>query len=126
MNAEIRAIAEECAQPKSSVPESALLQLRPYIEGFLDANWLSIKLNDYENWASKDSDPFLQRSLLHRPPRFNMLAASIWAARNWESIYKEDPSFRLPGGAKRLINIACSLAVLELHADQLLDSKARE
>ena len=126
MNAEIRAIAEQCSQPKSSVPDLALLQLRPYIEGFLDVNWLNIKLNDYENWASKNSDPFLQRSLLHRPPGFNMVAVSIWAARDWENKYKEEPSFRPPMGAKRLISIACSLAVLELHAGQLLDSEARE
>jgi len=48
------------------------------------------------------------------------------ATRDWESIYKEDPSFKLPGGARRLVNIACSLAVLELHTGQLLDSEARE
>jgi len=68
----------------------------------------------------------LQRTLLHSPPGFNMLAASIWAARDWEKIYKDEPSFRVPAGAKRLINIACSLAVLELHAGQLLDQQARE
>jgi len=55
-----------------------------------------------------------------------MLVASIWATRDWESIYKEDPSFKPPGGARRLVNIACSLAVLELHAGQFLDSEARE
>lgn len=56
----------------------------------------------------------------------NMLVASIWAARSWEKVCREDPSFRPPGGAKRLINVACSLAVLELHAGAILDSPALE
>jgi len=103
-----------------------VLHLRPYIEGFLDTNWLENELKEYKNWALKNSHPVLQRSLLHRPLGFNMLVASIWATRYWESIYKEDSSFGLPGGARWLVNIACSLAVLELHAGQFLDSKARE
>lgn len=119
MNEPIRSIAEQCSQPNSSLHESSLLQLRPYIEDFFDANWLNTKLKDYENWASKNSDPFLQRSLLHRPLGFNMLAASIWAAREWENIHKEDPSFGPPMGAKRLASIASSLAVLELYAGKL-------
>jgi hypothetical protein len=126
MDAKIRAIAEQCSRLNTGIPESALFQLRPYIEDFLDANWLEDKLGEYENWASKNSDPVLIRSYLHRPFGFNMLVASIWAARDWERIRKEDPSFSLPSGAKRLVNVACSLAVLELHADQLLDSEARE
>jgi len=125
MNEEIRSIAEHCSRPGPGMHESVLLQLRPYIEDFLDPNWLNSKLKDYEEWASKNSDPFLQRSLLHRPLGFNMLAASIWAARDWEKICKEDPSFRPPMGAKRLASIASSLAVLELHAGQLLDLEAR-
>lgn len=126
MNETIRSLAEQCSQPNSGVQEQALFQLRPYIEGFLDTNWLEGELNKYKNWASKNSDPFLQRSLLHRPAGFNILVASIWAARDWESIYKEDSLFGLPGGARWLINVACSLAVLEYHADHLLDSEARE
>jgi len=126
MNKEICCIAEQCSKPKSGVHELALLQLRPYIEGFLDATWISSELKKYEAWAAKNSDPFLQRSLLHSPPGFNMLAASIWAARDWEKIYKDQPSFSVPAGAKRLVNIACSLSVLELYAGQLLDQKARE
>lgn len=126
MNETIRSIAEQCSQPNTGVHEQALLQLRPYIEGFLDTNWLEGELNKYKNWASKNSDPFLQRSLLHRPAGFNILAASVWAARDWENIHKEDPSFSLPGGARWLANVACSLAVLEYHAGHLLDSEARE
>lgn len=126
MNKEIRSIAEQCSKPKSGVHELALLQLRPYVESFLDATWLSTELKIYETWASKNSDPFLQRALLHSPPGFNMLAASIWAARDWEKIYKDEPSFGVPAGAKRLVSIACSLAVLELQAGQLLDQQARE
>lgn len=126
MNETIRSIAKQCCQPKSGVQEQALFQLRPYIESFLDANWLEGELKKYKNWASKNSDPFLQRSLLHRPAEFNILAASIWAARDSESIYKEDYSFGLPGGARWLINVACSLAVLEYNADHLLDSEARQ
>jgi hypothetical protein len=108
------------------VHELTLLQLQPYIEGFLDTRWLSIKLKEYENWASKNSDPSLQRRLLHRPSGFNMLVASIWAARNWKNIYKNEPSFKPPAGAKRLISIACSLAILELHAGQLFDQEVRQ
>lgn len=125
MNDEIRSIAEQCSQPSPGIPHLALLQLRPYIESFFDPNWLDSKLRYYREWASKNSDPFLQRSLLHRPLGFNMLVASIWAARNWENIYKEDPNFRPSMGAKRLANIASSLAVLELHAGHLLDFEAR-
>jgi hypothetical protein len=126
MNYEIRSIAEQCSQSQPRVRELALLELRPYMEDFLDASWLNIKLREYENWASNNSDPFLQRSLLHRPPGFNMLVASIWAARDWENVYKKESSFRPPGGAKRLINFACSLAILELHAGQLLDLTTRK
>src|SRR4030042_864892 len=126
MNEIIGSIGEQCSHLKSGVNEQALFQLRPYIEGFLDTKWLESELRKYQDWASRNSDPSLQRSLLHRPSGFNMLAASIWAARDWESIHKTDSSFRAPMGAKRLINIACSLAVLELHAGQLLGSEARE
>ncbi len=125
MNKEIRSIAEECSKLKSGVHESSLLQLRLYIENFLDTTWLNTELKEYETWALKNSDPFLQRSLLHSPPGFNNLVASIWAARDWEKIYKDDPSFRVPAGAQRLGNIACSLAVLELWAGHLLDQPAR-
>lgn len=127
MNERIRSIAEQCSQPKSVVHKEALFQLRPYVEGFLDANWLEIELKKYENWASKNSDSFLQYSLLHRPTGFNILVASIWAAREWERIYsKEDSTFRLSGGAAWLLNVACSLAVLEYCAGQWLDLEARE
>jgi len=126
MNEEIRAIAEQCSKPKSGVHELALLQLCPYIENFLDATWLNTELKKYETWALKNSDPFLQRSLLHSPPGFNILVASIWAARDWEKIYKDDHSFRVPAGAQRLGNIACSLAVLEFWAGHLLDQQARD
>ncbi|MBN2186611.1 MAG: hypothetical protein JW732_04070 [Dehalococcoidia bacterium] len=122
----IRSIAEQCSQPKGGVDEEAALHLRPYIESFLDSTWLENELNQYKNWASKNSDPVLQRNFLHRPLGFNMLAASIWVARDWEAIHKEDPSFKLPIGARRLLNIACSLAVLEYHAGQFLDQNARE
>lgn len=54
-----------------------------------------------------------------------MLTAMIWAARSWEEAYKKETSFSPPGGAKRLIPIACSMAVLELHAGKNLDSVAR-
>ena len=98
MNEIIGSIAEQCSHLKSGVNEQALFQLRPYIEGFLDTKWLENELRKYQDWASRNSDPSLQRSLLHRPLGFNMLVASIWAARDWENIYKEDPSFGLPGG----------------------------
>ena len=126
MNEEIRSIAEHCLTRKSGVHESALVKLRPYVESFLDATWLNMELKKYQTWALKNSDPSLQRALLHTPPGFNMLAASIWAARDWERIYKADPAFRIPTGSKWLVNIACSLAVLELKAEQLLEQQARD
>ena len=125
MNEQVRSIAEQCSKPEARVNELSLLELRPYVESFLDSNWLNNKLKEYEIWASENSDPVLQRNRLHRPFGFNMLVASIWAARSWENIYKEEPSFEPPSGAKRLISIACSLAVLELHAGQLLDQTTR-
>jgi hypothetical protein len=126
MNETIRSIAEQCSKPNSGVQEHAIFQLRPYIEGFLDRNWLERELNNYTLWASKNSDPFLQQNLLHRPAGFNILVASIWAARNWESTYKEDSSFVLTGGVRWLINVACSLTILEYHSGALLNTDARE
>jgi len=126
MNEEIRSIAEQCSRPSYGIHDLMLLQLRPYIEDFLDTKWLNTKITEYERWASKNSDPFLQRSFLHRPLGFNILVASIWAARDWESIHNKESTFRPPMGAKRLANIACSLAVLELHAGHSLDLEARK
>jgi hypothetical protein len=126
VNEIIRSIAKQCSQPKGSVDKEAIFHLRPYIESYLESTWLQNELEQYENWASKNSDPVLQRSFLHRPLGLNMLAASIWVARDWEVIHKGDHSFELPAGARRLLNIACSLAVLEYHAGQFLDRKARE
>lgn len=51
MNEEIRLIAEQCSQPNPGIPQSALLQLRPYIEGFFDPIWLNSKLKHYQKWA---------------------------------------------------------------------------
>jgi len=93
MNEAIRSIAKQCSQPTTGVHEQALFQLRPYIESFLDTNWLEGELERYKKWASKNSDTALQRSLLHRPVTFNILVAAIWAARDWESIYKRRPLF---------------------------------
>ncbi len=126
MDSTIRVIAEQCSEPRPRVDELALCQLRPYVESFLNLGWLNAQLSDYEQWAAGNSDPFLQRSLLHRPMGFNMLAAAIWAARSWEEIYRKDKNYRPPGGSKHLLNIACSLAVLELNAGKQLDSATRE
>jgi len=54
----------------------------------------------------------------------NVLVAMIWAARSWQKEYSVDPSFLPPNGAKSLIGISCSLAVLELHCSNYLDSQA--
>ena len=126
MNNTIRRIAEQCSDPKPRVNELDLVHLRPYVESFLDPHWFWNQLDDYQSWGADNSDPYLQRSLLHRPIGFNMLAAAIWAARSWEDIYRGEQSFRPPMGPKRLLNIACSLAVLELHAGSQLKSDARE
>lgn len=126
VNSTVLKIAEQWSQPNFRVNELDLIHLRPYVESFLDLDWLREQLDEYEHWGTDNSDPFLRRNLLHRPIGFNMLGAAIWAARSWEDIYQEDQSFRPPMGPKRLINIACSLAVLELHAGSQLDVDARE
>jgi hypothetical protein len=124
MNIQIRKIAETCSKWDSKIPESWLLTLRPYVESFLDRDWLNAQLKYYENWALVNSDPVLQSNLLHRPSGFNMLAASIWAARYWEREREELSTIRLSSGAKSLINIACNLAVLELYANDFLNPGA--
>lgn len=124
MDERIRAIAEEwCRSGRANM--LSMPHLRPYLESFLDSHWLDMELRAYERWASTNSDPALQSKILHRPLGMNVLVAMIWAARYWERIYENDASFLLPGGAKRLVHVACSLAVLELHAGGLLDSSAR-
>lgn len=126
MNERIREIAEECSRSGGGVDELSLFYLRPYLESFLDLDWLDAKLHEYETWASTNSDPTLQRNILHQPLGMNVLVAMIWSARSWERLRRDDASFRPPGGAKKLINIAASLAVLELQAGEHLDLGARE
>ena len=84
MDKDIRVIAEKCSNSQA-VDASELLQLRPYIESFLDKDWLDSKLEEYKVWASDNSDPFLQHKFLHRPLDFNMLISAIWATRYWEN-----------------------------------------
>ncbi|MFC1971177.1 hypothetical protein ACFLV0_04530 [Chloroflexota bacterium] len=124
MDKDILAIAEKCSRYQE-VATSELPILRPYLESYLDRSWLNSRLTEYENWALKNSDPFLQHNFLHRPIGFNMLVAAIWAARYWENEHKSDTSFQPKMGAIRLINIACSLAVLELRAGQYLNLASR-
>jgi hypothetical protein len=126
MEKEIRIIAEKCLKPRSSLNEASLLQLRPYLESFLDPTWLNTKIKIYEDWALTNSAPLLQRTLLHCPLGFNKLVASIWVARDWEKIYNSDKSFRVPAGAKWLINIAVSIAILEFYTGTPLNKKAHQ
>lgn len=125
MDKDIKTIAEKCSNSQE-LDTAQLPLLRPYVEGFLDRDWLDTKLKEYETWASDDSDPFLQHNFLHRPVGFNMLVAAIWAANYWEEEYKDDTSFMPRMGATRLINIGCGLAVLEYHAEQWLNAPVRE
>jgi len=120
----VHKIAEECSKGSGSVNEFSLRHLRPYIESFLDPDWLDANINKYKTWAKEYSDPALQRVLLHHPIGMNILVAMIWAARSWEEEYLLDPSFRPQNGAKSLIGISCSLAILELHSGNYLDSRA--
>ena len=120
----IHKIAEECSKGSGRVNEFSLRHLRPYIESFLNPDWLDTNINKYKTWAKEYSDPTLQRVLLHRPIGMNILVAMIWAARSWEEEYLLDPSFRPQNGAKSLIGISCSLAILELHSGNYLDSQA--
>lgn len=125
MDRDILAIAEKCSSSQE-VDTSQLPLLRPYVENFVDREWLDTKLAEYKAWALDNSEPFLQHNFLHRPIGFNMLVAAIWAANYWENEYKSDASFQRRMGAIRLMNIASSLAVLEMHAEKYLDSAARE
>jgi hypothetical protein len=95
------------------------------MEEFLNPDWLDDRLREYERWAIQYSDPVLQRNLLHRPIGMNVLIALIWAARSWEKEYEADSSYIPKGAVKRLINIALSMAILELNASKYLDSTAR-
>lgn len=125
MDKDIQIIAEKCSN--SQVVDIAELSLlRPYAESYLDRNWLDCKLEEYKAWARVNSEPFLQHNFLHRPTGFNMLVAAIWAASYWENEHKNNASFQPRMGAIRMMNIACSLAVLELHAGQCLDFASRE
>ncbi len=126
MQDEIQKIAEKCTHLDANITNSDLIHLRPYIESFLDSDWLHTKLQEYQAWASKDSDPVLQRRLLHRPLGMNLLVAMIWAARSWENEYSNDPGFPPQLGIARLANLACATAVLELHASDYLDQEARQ
>ena len=125
MDKDILTIAEKCSKFQE-VDTSKLPLLRPYVESFLDRDWLDTRLAEYETWALGNSDPFLQHNFLHRPIGFNMLVAAIWAANYWENEYKSDASFQPKLGAIRLINIASSLAVLELQAEKCLDFASRK
>jgi hypothetical protein len=125
MDEAIKIIAEKCFNSQQ-LDTAELPLLHPYIEGFLDGGWLDTRLKEYQAWALDNSDPFLQHNFLHRPIGFNMLVAAIWAVNYWENEYKNDASFMPRMGATRLINIACSLAVLEFHAGQWLNVSARE
>jgi len=120
----IQVIAEKCSKFQE-VDTSELPLLRPYVENFLDRDWLDTRSEEYKAWAKNNSDPFLQYNFLHRPMGFNMLVSAIWAAHYWEREHKSDASFQPRMGAIRLMSIACSLAVLELHAERFLDSTAR-
>jgi hypothetical protein len=113
-------------QPEASIRLGELLHLRPYVEGFLDQDWLQRQLDDYESWAKTESDPVLQARLLHRPAGVNVLVAKIWAARWWEREVTTDPSFEAPGGAKRLVPVAVGLAITELIAGLSMDADARD
>ena len=115
MDTDILAIANKCSKaPEVKVSELPLL--RPYLESFLDRDWLDTKLAEYRAWAQNNSEPFLQHYFLHKPIGFNMLVAAIWATNHWENEFKNNASYQPRMGAHRLGNIACSLAVLELHA----------
>ncbi len=122
----VRKIAERYSRADARVNDLDLIHLRPYMEGFLDPQWVEAQLHDYDAWASKNSDDTLRRSILHRPLGLNTLVAMIWAARSWEQEYRLDPSFHTSAGARRLLTIACSMAILERHAASSFDQEARE
>jgi hypothetical protein len=77
MNKTIEDIALKFCRDNSPIDELDLLRLRPYIESFIDPNWLEDRLKEYKRWAEKYSDPLLQRNLLHRPTGMNIFIALI-------------------------------------------------
>lgn len=122
MDIKIQSIAEKfIANQPISLKELPLL--RSYLESFIDKDWLAVQLTEYQSWSKQNSDPFLQYNFLHRPTGFNMLAASFWAEKYWEQEFtNDDPKM----SASRLLNIAISISILELYAEEWLDVSARE
>ena len=125
MNIDMQSIAEKCSSSQA-LDSSELPLLLPYVESFLDKDWLDTKLAEYKAWAANNSNPFLQHSFLHRPIGFNMLVAAIWAMDYWKREHETDVSFKPRMGAIRLMNIACSLAILEFYAEGWLNTAARK
>ena len=125
MDENIQLIAERCVKSQD-IPLSELPLLIPYVESFLDNDWLEANMTEYEAWAQQNSDPFLQHNFLHRPLGFNLLVAAIWAAKYWTREHIKDTTFNPRPGARRLFNIAGAIAILELYAEEWLDQDARE
>ena len=124
MDKDIQTIAQKCSK-SHELDTAELHRLIPYVESFLDRDWLNAQLAKYKVWALGNSEPFLQYNFLHRPIGFNMLVTAIWAARYWKNESINDSSFQLKMGARRLLNIASSLAVLEYNAEKWLNTTSR-
>jgi hypothetical protein len=123
---QVSAVAEQCSFQGAEVGVDSLAYLQPYIEGFMEAEWLAAELQELESWVARNADPILQMRLLSRPLKGNVLVAAILAGRNWQRLCASGGWFDAPMGPKRLLHMAISLAVLEHKAGTWLDAAARK
>jgi len=123
MNDTAKHLGAKASDPSGGLNVRWIPELREYIEGFLDPKRLTAELANYDEWASDNSAHVLQGGFLHRPTGTNMLVAAISACKEWESHRADLPP---PAGAKRLAQLAFSLAALEFQASEYFDDNARE
>jgi len=123
VNSTAEHLGAEACQPSGTLNVRWIPELREYFEEFLDPIRLTSDLTSYAEWATANSAPVLQGGFLHRPTGTNMSVAAIWASKDWEA---NRPDLPPPPGAKRLAQLAFSLAALEFHAPDHFDESARE
>jgi len=99
----VRKIAERYSRADARVNDLDLIHLRPYMEGFLDPQWVEAQLHDYDAWASKNSDDTLRRSILHRPLGLNTCGHDMGGAILGTGISTR-PVFPYFGGRQKAID----------------------
>ena len=110
---------------------SSILQvvqpLRPYLESFVDSQWLAQQLAQYEKWLHENSAFAFATHYTDRPLGSNPLVALLWATRSWEEYAKarSPEPVSIPPAVVRLWSVAGSLRTVELLAGGLMDKEAR-